>query len=86
MLRGETLGDAIQLPWEDDKLVAYKDTANGLEYLRWSKDLRHNGLSLELRGYQYVVLLDWREMRATAEQPWDQLVQCAEWAGCCESG
>lgn len=81
ILRGETLGDAIQLPWEDDKLVSYKDTAVGLEYLRWSKDLRHNGLAMELRGYQYAVLLDWRELRASAEQPWDQLCNALNGAG-----
>ena len=72
-MRGQTLGDAIKLPWEDDRLVAYKDTASGLEYLRWSRDVRHNGLPVELRGYQYVVLLEWRDLRASAEQPWDQL-------------
>jgi hypothetical protein len=28
---------------------------------------------MDLRGYQYVVLLNWRELRSTSEQPWDRL-------------
>jgi hypothetical protein len=36
-------------------------------------DFHHHGLSLELRGFQYVVLLDWRELRPSAEYPWDTL-------------
>jgi len=72
-MHGETMGDAIRLPWGDDALVAYKDTATGLEFLRWSHEVREQGLTLPLRGYQYVVLLDWRELRASAFAPWDQL-------------
>jgi hypothetical protein len=30
-------------------------------------------LTLDLHAYQCHVFLDWRELRATAEQPWDRL-------------
>jgi hypothetical protein len=36
-------------------------------------------MHFSLRGYQYAVLLDWRERRSTAEWPWDRL--CDELRG-----
>ena len=41
--------------------------------MRRAIDFHHHGLTIGLRGYQHVVLLDWRELRATAEYPWDRL-------------
>jgi len=73
VLRQRSLVDALQLPRSGDIFVAYKDTASGLEYLRRSLNLDQQGFSMDLRGYQYVVLQHWRELRASAEQPWDQL-------------
>jgi hypothetical protein len=80
-MRGETLGDAIRLPWEDGALIAYKDSASDLEFLRWTHELREQGITLPLRGYQYVVLLDWRELHATAAEPWDQLANALHGEG-----
>ncbi|SFR97593.1 Glycosidase [Granulicella pectinivorans] len=80
-MHGETLGDAIRLPWGDDALIAYKDTASDLEFLRWTHELREQGITLPLRGYQYVVLLDWRELHATAAEPWDQLANALHGEG-----
>ena len=36
---------------------------------------------MPLRGYQYAVLLDWRELRSTAEEPWDVLCDALNGAG-----
>ena len=72
-LRQRTLSEGLALPGEDDTILAFRDQARGLEFLRRAGDLRNDGLFLELRGYQYAVLLDWRELRSTAEQPWDRL-------------
>ncbi len=71
-LRQTRLGDGLALAG-DDSIVAYRDAANGLEYLRRARDFHHHGLTLGLRGYQHVVLLDWRELHPSAEQPWDRL-------------
>jgi hypothetical protein len=35
--------------------------------------VNNHGLRLDLHAYQCHVLLDWRELRATARQPWDKL-------------
>ena len=65
--------EGLALSEEDSTILAYRDTARDLEYLRRATDVRHQGLSLDLRGFQYVVLLNWREFRASADQPWDRL-------------
>ena len=72
-MRQRSLGDALSLPWDDGVIVGYRDHAKGLEYLRRASDFQNNGLRVDLRGYQYLVLLDWRELRSTAESPWDRL-------------
>ncbi len=80
-MHGETLGDALQLPWDERALVAYRDSATGLEHLRWSDDVRRNGMTFDLRGYQYVVLLSWRELWSSEAEPWDRLCGMLHGAG-----
>jgi hypothetical protein len=53
-------------------VLAYRDS-NGLEYLRRATDLQRHGLTFDLRGFQCVVLLDWRAHEPNAEWPWDRL-------------
>ena len=72
-LRQRTLGEGLTLPDDGNAIMAFRDHARGLEFLRRATDLRNDGLTLELRGYQYAVLLNWRDLRSTAEQPWDRL-------------
>ena len=72
-LRQRTLSHALHLPSDSNLYLAWRDSASNLEYLRRSSDFDHHGFSLELRGYQYAVLGDWRELYATVERPWDQL-------------
>ncbi len=72
-LRQRTITQALHLPSDPELFLAWRDTASGLEYLRSSADFDQSGFSIGLRGYQYAVLLDWRELRATAEKPWDKL-------------
>jgi glycosidase len=75
------VADALALARGDEFFIAWRDVASGLEYIRRSNDLVNGGLSMELRGYQYAVLLHWRELRASAEQPWDQLCDGLQGAG-----
>src|SRR6185312_8733681 len=72
-LRQRSLSDALGLWTEDGVFVAYRDPIRNLEYLHRASDLRNQGLTFDLQGYQYLVLRHWREMRSTAEQPWDRL-------------
>ncbi len=72
-LRQRTIVEGLGLPVQDGMVMAYRDRASGLEYLRRSTDFNQQGLTISLRGYQYAVLLDWRELQSTTEQPWDRL-------------
>ena len=72
-LRQQSLTDSLDIPMDDELIMVYRDTARGLEYLKRAGDFHRNGLSMELRGYQYAVLLDWREYRHSAEWPWGEL-------------
>jgi hypothetical protein len=73
MLQQKSVGQALHLPSDDEVFLAYQDTITGLEYLTRSTTLNYHGFRIELRAYQYAVLQHWRELRATAECPWDRL-------------
>jgi|GEM_PF-1112495 len=79
--RQKSLHDGLRLPWDDDAILAYRDTAQGLEYLRRSREFRDHGLTVDLRGYQHVVLLDWRELRPSEAYPWDRLCDALHGSG-----
>ena len=80
-LRQKSLSEGLQLTQDDSTIVAYRDTVQGLEYLRRARDFRDHGLTLELRGYQHVVLLDWRELQPTESYPWDRLCDALNGSG-----
>ncbi|MGC2163843.1 MAG: alpha-amylase family glycosyl hydrolase [Silvibacterium sp.] len=71
-LRQTRLSDGLGLS-SYDTVAAYRDSISGLEYLRRASDFHHHGLTIDLQGYQHVVLLDWRELRPSADHPWDRL-------------
>jgi hypothetical protein len=80
-LRQTALAEGLALPWDDSMVLAYRDPDHGLEYLRRARDLHEHGLTLDLRGYQHVVLLHWRELRSTATHPWDRLCDALNGSG-----
>ncbi len=54
-------------------MIAWRDSLTGLEYLRSANELSERGINLNLHAYQCHVFLDWRELHASAEKPWDRL-------------
>jgi hypothetical protein len=78
-LRQRRLKEGLGLHADPTLILAYRDSMNGLEYLRRAVGLAEHGLTVELHAYECHVLLDWRELRATAERPWDAL--CDQLAG-----
>lgn len=78
-LKQRSLAQGLGLPMDGLVVLAFRDSSSGLEYLRRAMDFYWHGLHVELRGYQCMVLLDWRELRSSAEYPWDWL--CEELAG-----
>ncbi|MFZ0663016.1 MAG: alpha-amylase family glycosyl hydrolase [Acidobacteriaceae bacterium] len=74
------LGDGLALAGHDT-ILAYRNTVTGLEHLRRTMDFHHHGLTLPLRGFQHVVLLDWRDLRPSADHPWDRLCEALHGEG-----
>jgi glycosidase len=72
-LRQQRLKDGLGLSADPAVILRYRDSLTGLEYLRRAANTANQGLTIELHAYQCHVFLDWREMRATAEKPWDRL-------------
>ena len=73
------LKEGLDLPADPALVLAWRDSLTGLHYLRRSVPLAEHGLAIELHAYQCHVFLDWRELRSTAEYPWDRL--CDDLAG-----
>ena len=80
-LRQQSLTSALQLPSDGGVVLAYKDTITNLIYLRRSQVFDQSGFSISLRGYQYVVLQQWIELRSAAEYPWDRLCDALQGEG-----
>ena len=72
-LRQRRLSEGLGVGGTHDLVLAWRDSLTGLEYLKRANELAERGLTLSLHAYQSHVFLDWREMRSTAEYPWDRL-------------
>ncbi|MGD0682355.1 MAG: alpha-amylase family glycosyl hydrolase [Terracidiphilus sp.] len=72
-LRQQRLGEGLGLSANSSAILAWRDSLTGLQYLRRASDLAERGLTLDLYAYQCHVFLDWRELYATHDKPWDRL-------------
>jgi hypothetical protein len=72
-LRQQRLCEGLGVTEDSCFVLAFRDSLTGLEYLRRALDVAERGLTLDLHAYQCHVFMDWRELRSTAEQPWDRL-------------
>jgi glycosidase len=72
-LRRLRLYDGLGVGGDPAVILAYRDSLTGLEYLRRAQQTAEQGLNIELHAYECHVYLNWRELRSTAEKPWDKL-------------
>jgi glycosidase len=72
-LRQRRLREGLGLSDDPSRILAWRDSLTGLEYLRRAGEVLDHGLTIGLNAYQSHVFLDWRELRPTAEEPWDRL-------------
>ncbi len=72
-VRRQSIGDAFSLPAEHNVILAFRDTATGLEHLERSAKIVYSGFSIELQAYKRHVFLDWRELRPDEDHRWDRL-------------
>jgi glycosidase len=74
----KTLGEGLGLQDDPNQFAIFRDHRTGLEYIRNSHDLVHNGLYVELDAYKCHVFLDWREVR---DNEWRQYAHLADFLG-----
>jgi glycosidase len=72
-LRQRRLAEGLGLTGNREAILGWRDSLTGLEYLRRSHEVYDRGFTLSLHAYQSHVFLDWRELHASAERPWDRL-------------
>ncbi len=72
-LRQRRLSEGLELTNDSAVVLGFRDSLTGLEYLQRASKIANQGFSIELRGYQCHIFLDWRELRASFEKPWDRL-------------
>jgi glycosidase len=72
-LRQRRLIDGLGLNGHSGAILAFRDSHTGLEYLKRARNLANQGLTLNLHAYQSHVFMDWRELYASAQHPWDRL-------------
>jgi glycosidase len=59
----KTLGEGLDLHFDEDNFCLFRDHVTGLEYIRSSKELCEKGLYVELGAYKYHVFINFREVR-----------------------
>ncbi len=72
-LERTSLAEALKAPHEENSYLAFRDQTEGLEYLRSSRELREQGLYVELKEYQFHVFLDFREIHDDQDGSWLKL-------------
>ncbi len=72
-LRQQRLAEGLGLSGDRAAVLAWRDSLTGLEFLRRSHDVYDRGLTLDLHAYGCHVFIEWRELKPTAEHPWDRL-------------
>ena len=75
------VAEALGLGFDPDGFVILHDHRTGLDYLRQIKDLRENGLELELDGYGCHVFLAFEEVSDGGGASWADLAQRQGLAG-----
>jgi len=80
-LRRQSLQEGLGFGGDSSLLLRYRDASTGLEHLGRASELAGQGFRIRLQAYEYHVLLDWQELRATVEQPWDRLCDALKGEG-----
>ena len=72
-LRQKSLGEGLRLTNAAGYYLIFREHVTGLEYIRESAAIFNQGLFAELRGYQYQLFLDFREIRDNEYHHYEEL-------------
>lgn len=67
-----SLGEALGLSDNPSCYYLFRDYRDGLQYIRQGAQLCHEGMVVDLHGYQYHAFLDW-ELQVDADGSWGAL-------------
>ncbi|MCC6175848.1 MAG: alpha-amylase [Chloroflexi bacterium] len=76
-----TLVDGLDLHGGDDWYSIFRDQASGLEYVRSNRQLRDEGLLVELNAYQRHIFVDFRQVQDTPQQRYADLARYLDGCG-----
>ncbi|NTV49984.1 MAG: alpha-amylase [Geobacteraceae bacterium] len=68
-----SIAEALSISDKDSYYLAFRDQTEGLEYLRTNREVREQGLYIELGEYQFHVFMDFREILDDQDGSWKQL-------------
>ncbi len=68
-----SLSEALDVVGDPNRFLVFRNTVDGLEYIRNCRELAEQGLYVELYAYQAYVLVDFRELQDNEEQHYAQL-------------
>ncbi|HLX12451.1 MAG TPA: alpha-amylase family glycosyl hydrolase, partial [Bacteroidota bacterium] len=68
-----SLADGLQLRPDGNAWCIVRDSITNLEYIYSNRELIERGFRVELEAFKYRVLIDFREVFATADKPYDRL-------------
>jgi len=68
-----TLGEGLALPNDGSQYCIFRDSINGLEYIRNCAELCNQGLYMELNAYEYHAFVDFRIVADSAVRPYSYL-------------
>ena len=80
-LRQRSIADGLQLPHDYDVIIGWRNNRAGQFHLRRSHEFHQSGLHVDLGGYGYLVMLDWRELRNDATHNWGRLCDVLDGRG-----
>jgi len=76
-----SLAEGLGLSTDEGICSLFRDHPTGLEYVRVNRDLARDGFDAELGAFRHHAFVDWREVRASAEAPYDELARHLAGAG-----
>ena len=77
----KSLGEGLGLKNDPNAYVIYKDQISGLEYLRNCQEMFNAGLYMELKAYEYHVLLNFRVVMDDEERQYARLAEYLQGGG-----
>lgn len=80
-LISKNLFEGLQLSRNNDLYCIFREKVSGLEFIRKNSEIRDNGLFLELSGYQYSILMDFREVQDNIYHHYQHLYDFLEGRG-----